>query len=82
MPAVIVYTCASGGSDAAVPLGTARYPTCPNGEGAWQAITVDEPLSQSVDWDVVVWAAGSGVAMWAVGIGIGLIIGVLRKGRI
>lgn len=61
MPAVIVYTCTQGGSQATVALQTTRYPTCPNGNGQWQAITVPE------DFDVSNLTMAELTAAWSAG---------------
>lgn len=45
MPAAIVWTCNQGGATANENLmGTVQRPTCPQGEGSYQAIVVSEPF--------------------------------------
>jgi len=37
--------------------------------------------ADDANWDVVVWACGAGLLMWAVGIGVGMLVNVVKKAR-
>jgi len=43
METYVVWTCSSGGSSSAVAFSqTTSYPTCPNGNGSYQTITLND----------------------------------------
>lgn len=72
MPAINVFACSEGGSQNTVTLSTAKYPTCPDGNGQWQAISVSEPFSISdLNPSDLAGAYGAGFVVMATGIVIG-----------
>lgn len=80
MAKLTIWQCSQGAAVASVPLTNNVEPRCQNGFGSY--VVIDEPATQEVDYDTVVWAAGAGVLMWTAGIAVGLVIAVIRRGRI
>lgn len=80
MPSYIVPTCSAGGTLEAQLNGNSRY-TCPTANASWATITVDEQGEvQEIAWQDVVTYTSAVVLIWAVGVGIGILLNILKRG--
>ena len=76
-----VWQCTSGGT-VATELGGAQRPLCPAGQGAYVQIDTAPQTEEQIVWDSVVWATAAALLMWALGVGVGMVISMVKKGRI
>lgn len=76
-----VFSCSEGAAVATELNGKVR-PVCDNGQGAYVEVdTSNFESSYELDPDVLVFAVGACVLFWATGIGVGMIIKLIKSTR-
>jgi len=57
-----------------------EVPRCSDGGGNWVAVTYP-PTDDQIAWDSVVTASAMALFMWSIGVGVGMVLNMVKRSR-